>query len=60
MLTNYFGYSSMLGYIYIYIYIYKIKSNDIKGLLSSKFSDKCKKGSKKVMENFERSTTKIY
>ena len=68
MLINYFSYSSILRiyvyiYILIYIYIYIIyiyKSHDRKDLLSSKFLDKCKKGCKKVMENFRSSTIKIY
>ena len=55
MFINCFGYSSILK-----IYQQKLKSHDRKDLLSSKFLDKFKKGCKKVMENFRKSTAKIY
>ena len=44
---NYFG-----NYLMLRIYKKKLKSHDRRGLLSKKFSDKCKKG---FPRNFRRS-----
>ena len=55
MPINYFGYSSVL-----IIYDKQLKIHDGKDILSSKFLDKFKKGCKKIMENFRRSTAKNY
>ena len=55
MPINYFGYSSVLS-----IYEKQLKINDGKDLLSIKFLDKFKKGCKKIMKTFRRSTAKNY